>query len=64
MPSKKTSAPKPAATATKAKTASAASKAKSVGKKMPNFLGLPEKNSSSAKAKVFIVPVPYEATTC
>ena len=64
MPSKKTSAPKPAATATKAKTAATANKAKSAGKKMPNFLGLPDKNSSAGNSKVFIVPVPYEATTC
>ena len=72
--------PKPAQTATKAKSASKtksseaaktkskraakSSEAKTANrKKLPNYLGLPEKYSSRTNAKVFIVPVPYEATT-
>ena len=79
MPSKKTSAPKPAAVSTKTrskpstsiKTTEKKSNAKSVKtqksptptKKTANFLGLPEKFSSAASARAFVIPVPYEATT-
>lgn len=66
MPAKKTSTTKSTATATKPKPAATTAKTttrKTAKKSLPNFLGLPEKNSSSANAKVFIVPAPYEATT-
>lgn len=64
MPTKKTSTPKPARTASKPKTAAGKTTTKKAPtKKSLNFLDLPEKYSSSTNAKVFVIPVPYEATT-